>query len=205
MMPVRSRFLLLLGFLLSACSQVPEIHYYVLELPHQERTNAADSSGWSIGVRRFVVSPPYDQDRLAYRVGDASPEIDFYAYHRWAAPLGDMLEAATAAGLESTPGVREIEPRVSGRQYDAFLDGRLQHLEEVDLEGEQLIRLRLALRLTSAAGEELWSEVLEGEGSTQTDQVVVIVETMRSVLESTLAEARPTLARALRQATAGPD
>ena len=206
--PARARaslfVVLLLAVLAAGCSQLPRTHYYVLELESAAKTNeVADNDGRNLAVRHFEANSPYDQDRLAYRVGEGSPEISFYTYHRWAAPLEGMLEDAVAVALEGTPGVRTIEPIVSGRQYDAYLDGRLLQLEEIDRAGEQRILLRLSLRLRTAAGEELWSEVLEGEGTTQTDRVVVIVETMRAVLEKTLADARPRLARALRQAPPG--
>ena len=198
----RAATLVPLVLLCAACSQLPQTHYYLLELERQPRTTSPTADGgWNLGVRHFAVESPYDQDRLAYRVGDGSPEISFYAYHRWAAPLESMLEEAIATGLESTPGVESLERIVSGRRYDAYLDGRLLQLEEIDRAGEQRVRLRLSLRLRTAAGEELWSEVLEGEATTQTDRVVVIVETMRSVLEKTLADARPRLARALEQTT----
>ncbi len=193
---------LLVSLLAAGCSQLPPIHYYVLELPGAAKTNeVADNGGRNLAVRNFEANSPYDQDRIAYRVGEDSPEINFYAYHRWAAPLARMLEDAVAVALEGTPGVRTIEPMVSGRRYDAYLDGRLLQLEEIDRAGEQRVRLRLSLRLRTAAGQELWSEVLEGEATTQTDRVVVIIETMRSVLEKTLADARPRLARALEQTT----
>ena len=32
-------------------------------------------------MRSFDVDPPFDQDRIVYRVGAESPEIGFYAYH----------------------------------------------------------------------------------------------------------------------------
>ena len=114
-----------------ACGGVPATYYYVLEAADSPADVAARRDGPSIGVRSFRVDPPYDQDRLVYRVGDDSPEVGFYAYHRWAAPLARMLPTVVAASLEGIAGARTIEPAAPGRGYDLWLEGNVTTFEEV--------------------------------------------------------------------------
>ncbi len=86
--------------------RIPPTHYYVLELRgegHEVNPGPA-AGGLEIGVESFAVDPPYDQDRLIYRVGEGSVEIGFYHYHRWATPLSRMLPRVVAVGLRGTPG-----------------------------------------------------------------------------------------------------
>lgn len=184
-----------------ACSQLPPTHYYVLELPDDGTASESRSDGrgegTAIGVLPLVVDPPYDQTGIVYRIGPDSPEVRFYAYHHWAASLSTMLPEMLARAFAGTPGVGSIEPVLPGREYDALLSGRLMRIEEVDLPSEQRVRLELELRLASDGGEELFSRSLYEETSTTTDQVVEIVELMRSLLAQALATARSDLAAAL--------
>ena len=64
-------------------------------------------------VEAFLVDPPYDQDRLVYRVGRNTPEVGFYDYHRWAAPLSRMLPKVVADSFGTVRGVASIEPTVT--------------------------------------------------------------------------------------------
>lgn len=186
----------LLVVLAGGCGKLPPTHYYVLEAADMHPTATA-AGGLEIGVRAFRVDAPYDQDRIVYRVGADSPEIGFYAYHRWAAPLSRMLPGIVSDGLAGIAGVRSIEPVMPGRRYGAYLDGRVLVFEEIDLPGEQQVRARLTLRLTDADGAELWSGGLDVSGSTNADAVRVVVERMNELLGEALVETRAALALAL--------
>lgn len=179
-----------------ACSQLPPTHYYVLEAAHPAAE--AHAEGWRIGVRRFHVDAPYDRSSLAYRVGETSPEIRYYAYHQWAAPLSDLMAEATAEGLGGTAGIGAIEPLRPGRDYDALLEGRLLAIEEIDLPGgDQRLRLDLDLALVSARGEQLWTESLRLERTTSTVEVEGIVRGFGELLAEGLQAARAPLAATL--------
>ena len=183
--------------LAAGCAQMPPTHFYVLELREAVAGRVQSKEGWDIGVRRFMVDAPYDQDRIVYRLGEGSPEVHYYAYHQWAAPLSQMLADSVADGLTPTEGVRSIESLMPGRTYDAYLEGRVLAVEEVDRPAEQLVRLRIDLVLVSRDDEELWSKSLRLEGATNTTEVVVIVERMNAILAQALSEAGPQLAAAL--------
>jgi len=183
-----------LALLAAACGGAPKSHYYVLDLP--QAVPAPDRAGLDIGVRAFDIDPPFDQDRIVYRVGAHSPEVGFYAYHHWAVPLTRMLPKAVAAGLAGTEGVGSIEPAQPGLHYDAVLRGRLITLEEIDEPSGQHVRIRLSLSLHQD-NAVLWSYDLTAEGSAQTDEVREIVDEMNRTLAQALEAARTDLARTL--------
>lgn len=195
---LRESCLLACLLLLVGCSQLPETHYYVLQIA-TERPAAGplEGDGWTVGVEPFRVDSPYDGDSIVYRIFEDSPELHFYAFHRWAAPLSRMLPAVVADGLSSAPGVKWVEPTNRRRSYDAHLYGRLLEIAEIDRRDDQMVRIRLELQLVSADGVEIWSQHLEAENVTRTDEVTVIVEQFNRTLGDLLARVRADFGRAL--------
>ncbi|MFQ5718612.1 MAG: ABC-type transport auxiliary lipoprotein family protein [Acidobacteriota bacterium] len=186
------------------CGRLPATHYYMIDVhPPVRRSDPTPGApplpagGQSIGVQSFHVDPPYDQDRIVYRTDDATPEVAFYTYHRWAVSLSRMLPGAVAAGLEGVSGVARIEPVAPGRTYDAILEGRLRRLEEIDRPGEQTVRVSLSLSLHLADGTPVWTDELEDAMTVSTDTVGDLVSAMTATLATELAGARPGLAAAL--------
>lgn len=194
---------LLLAVVPLGCGGPPATHYYLLEVTPRGVGAAAVEHGLTVGVRAFQVDPPYDQDRIVYRVRERSAEVGFYAYHRWATPLSRMLPRAVASGLDDTDGLRLIEPAVTGRTYDAYLVGRVLTIEEVDHPGGQDVILRFELGLRSADGTELWSEVLTAEDTIATRDVGAIVEQMNRALGQAIDGVRDSFGRAITDAGAG--
>jgi uncharacterized lipoprotein YmbA len=134
------------------------VHYYTLE--GRAPVAAPEPEGRTILVGPLVVDPPYDQDRLVYRLDSSAAEIGFYNYHRWAAPLGQLIAVALAAELEGTEGVAAADPTATRSRYDARLTGRVLHFEEVDTAGAAAAEIAIDFRLVDAGGSELWSGLL---------------------------------------------
>lgn len=177
---------------------LPVTHYYTLTPPAEQASSSAAPEGVSIGVVSITVDPPYDQDRLVYRKGRGGAEVGFYAYHRWASPLGRMIAVALADGLSDTPGIAAIEPARSSGDYVAWLDGRLLHLEEVDSGAGQEVRLALELVLRDVDEELLWSSTLSSSATGEASEVPEVVELARSAFNEVLAQAADEIAAALR-------
>ena len=182
-----------------ACRSAPTTRYYVLA-PSSERPAtsppASSSTGLRIGIEPFTVDPPYDRDQLVYRLGVDSVEVGFYAYHRWAAPLSELIPVAVAESLRGTAGIDHIEPWTSAGDYTAHLHGRLIYLEEIDVPGQQQARLRMELRLLDLDGVVLWSADVSGSASGQSETVEQIVEQIYAAFEQALDQARTRLAQA---------
>jgi len=181
----------------------PAIHYYVLESPDPEPPAAASADGVRIGVDAFSVDPPYDQDRIVYRVDEHAAEIGFYAYHRWAAPLARMLPRVVAAAYRDMDGVSVIEPVGGGSSYDFLLRGRVLGFEEIDTAETQQARVRIELALHGEDGERLWSQSFTRQTSLTNSGVEDVVRGLRAALDETLDAAGPGLLGAVRGA-AGP-
>lgn len=185
----------------TACTTIPETHYYLLRLKDKALPDASrDPGGLRIGVEDFRVDPPYDQDRIVYRIGSEGTELGFYAYHRWAVPLSRMLPQAAAGRFAGTPGIRSIEPVVQNRNYAAILEGRILSIEEIDTQQGQQVSIELTLWLRHRDGTLIWSDTLAAQASTKTGSVATIVERMRDTLILILAEGRERLSSALRTA-----
>jgi len=197
--PRRLIELLSLLLLVTACRSAPTTRYYVLapsKTAPEAVASATGESGLRIGVEPFTVDPPYDRDQLVYRLGVDSVEVGFYSYHRWAAPLSELVAVAMAEGLRGTPGLESVEPWTSGGEYDALLHGRVLYLEEIDVPGQQEARIRLELRLVDMEGSMIWSQEVSGAASGQSDTVAQIVEQLYSAFDQALEQARAGLTRA---------
>jgi uncharacterized lipoprotein YmbA len=179
---------------------MPTTHYYVLE-PRADPSDGA-ATGVTVGVLPFEVDPPYDQDRIVYRIGADSPKVGFYEYHRWAAPLSRMLPRLASAAFRDVEGVRRIEPVASGHRYDVRLFGRVITLEEVDMVAGQHVRIDLVLTLIGSDGSTLWSTAASGRSDTSVDTVEELVTQIRAVAEEVFAGQREGFARALASAMA---
>ena len=139
---------------------------------------------------------PYDQDRMVYRLDAASHEIGTYAYHRWAAPLAQLVAVALAEGLRGLEGVA-IEPARPGVAYGARLEGRLLYLEELERAGERLVRLGLDLRLIDAGGAALWSAEIRTEAGGEPITGSEVMLGLRQAVDQAVREARSGVSGAL--------
>ena len=190
----------LCGLIAGCAGGMPTTHYYVLRPPSEaqgEARIATVEDGLVVGVEAFAVDPPYDQDRIVYRRGRDSPEVGFYAYHRWASPLGRLVSIAFAERLRGTPGIAAIEPATTSDDYSARLRGRVLYLEEVDSEDGQEARVAVELELWDRDGRALWSQTVSGTASGRAvtgDEVVLLV---RRAFDSALETARQGLTAAL--------
>jgi len=168
--------------------RVPPTHYYMLE--PQDVSAASASPGLDVGVDRFDVDPPYDQDRIVYRVGEESAEVGFYDYHRWAAPLERMLPRFVATAYSGADGLRVIEPVAPGRDYDAHLRGRVAAVEEIDTPNGPRVHIRLDLRLV-IDGRDVWTARIQESSGVPTDGVAGVVERIGSVIDQGLRQTIP--------------
>jgi uncharacterized lipoprotein YmbA len=186
---------LMLGLGVAGCvGTVPTTRYYVLQT--QDVARSVPGSGLTIGVPALRVAAPYDQDRIVYRVGENSVEVGFYAYHRWAAPLGRMLPPIIAEACQGLSGVQRIEPAEPDRPYDAYLHGRLAALEEIDTQDGVRVLVRLDLRLVRN-GVTVWSETVAHETPIEGNDVRDVVQGTASSIRTAVQTVQPALRAAL--------
>ncbi len=181
------------GVFLAGCGKAPASRYYVLEAATGPQLPAA---GPAVQVVRFTVAPPYNQDRIIYRVGAGDVRVRFYPYDRWAVPLDEMMANLVAASLDGVAGVR-FTPSTQATAGGVRLHGHLLRLEEIDTVDGPRIRYRLDLKLTGPAGEVLHEVRLEKEGEAPATEVEGVVRWMQKALLADLAEVRSELNGAL--------
>lgn len=93
----------LLGVFLLAVSvgcgsvKVPETFYYRLALPNPEPVAALQVPGPRLGIAELRLGADLAGDRMMVAGGPVA--VQFFHYHRWAAPLDRMLEDALLVGL----------------------------------------------------------------------------------------------------------
>lgn len=190
---------ILMAMGMTACGSVPATRYYLLET---RATSSLPVSAPVVRVEPFSVEPPYDQDRVVYRVGSDDVRVRFYPYDRWAVPLQDMVADLTAAALDGAGGVRF--QRVAGARKGGFsLRGHLVRLEEVDLPSGPHIRFRLDLVLADAHGDVVYARQLNHESAVAATEVEGVVRHMQEALLTGLRGVREELASALAEAEPG--
>ena len=191
----RLRVVAALAGLIVGCASLPTTRYYRLEGP--PAIAAAEAATARLGVRPFRVAAPFDQDRLVYR--DAgSPEVGFYAYHRWAAPLSRMLQQVAVDVLNQQSALRgRVDLAGSASDYAAWLEARVLEFGEVDRVDGHGVAFRIELRLTDQQGAPSWSTVLAGERATASTEVADLVQALNDIWVEALAQMAPTLAERL--------
>lgn len=204
---------LILGLLLTlSCRSVPATHYYVLASSHsgENDTSSGGTDGVRLGVETFTVDPPYDQDRLVYRVGHESGEVGFYNHHRWAASPGRLVSTALIAGLRGTPGIAAVEPARKNGSYSMLLAGRVVALEEIDLPGRQMVRIQVDLKLFDMAdkpadhkpvdhGTNIRGRFITATAEGRAEEVSDIMQLMQQAFAKLVVEVRAEIETAVNQ------
>jgi len=209
------------ALLSASCAEAPQVRFYELappgtggssdlsvpSAPSDQSTQPTPSTpaapageGVRLGVERFRVDSPYDQDRIVYRVASSPDEIGFYAYHRWATPLDRMLALATARQLESRPEVAVAEPADPDSTYDLLIGGRLLELDEVDGPDGEEARVEIELTLRAAGGgaeREVWRGRYRASASGTAVDVPAVVALMEQALADALGRGTTELVRHL--------
>lgn len=186
---------------LSGCGGggLPATHYYTLGSPGELPSRTADAGGdggLAIGVESLAVDAPYDQDRIVYRRRPDSTEVGFYNYHRWASPVGRLLQNRLVEGLRGAPGVGSIEPATSNGDYDARLGGRVLYLEHIDSPSSQEVRVSVWLELRDG-DEALWSTTVKTSSTSDLVDASDVATLLARVVNELVERARTELTAAL--------
>jgi ABC-type uncharacterized transport system auxiliary subunit len=141
-------------------------------------TPAAQST---LVVRPFSATEPYNQERLVYRT---SPyQLDFYNYHRWAAPPTEQVADWTRRYLRAAALFASVYPTGEG-SADFALGGRIRQFDEIDNEQSWDATLSLDFWLTGADQRKpLWSQSYAVTQQTAKRNPAAVAEAMSRNLE----------------------
>ncbi len=197
--------LLLALFLVSGCrSTLPATHYYVLTpLPEA----AGGEGDLTLEVQTFLVDPPYDRDAVVYRLGADTGEVGFYAYHRWASPLGRLVSVALAEGLRGTPGLGRVEPSGSmgSERPSHLLRGRVVRAGEIGRAGGVEAHFELDVELldlnAGVGGDVVWTQRVAGSAEGNPASAGEFMELLQQAFDQAVREIRLGLAETLEEPT----
>lgn len=155
-----TRALMISALVLAACaSRPPQTSYYVLDLPEATGNGAGRAI---LAVEPFTAHATYDEERIAYRT---SPnQLDYYHYHRWASPPGQLVSEFLRLAYDGTPWFRAVLTDATP-ETSVILRGRVIQFEEIDVSPSKWMGgVRVELLLEDArSGEIVWRRIAERE------------------------------------------
>jgi len=176
----------LLAWIPAACSSTapPSRLYHFTSAPIPAR---GSFGAVTIGVGPLTPAAHLLEQRLAARVSDV--ELEYYAGHRWAAPLSELLPEAVLQGLAASGMFREaVRSGESAGRADVILSGVVLAFEEEDRADGWFGVARLDLVLRSVRTDRiLWAGRAHGERRASARNPVHVVEAMRGALGDALA------------------
>jgi len=141
---LRSLIIVAVIIIISHCGHMPDMHYYTFNYsPALQRTQS--SFDGTIGVSKFSALAPYDQDRIVYR---RSPhEVEFYHYHRWIMPPGDLIQQKLWADLDESHLFRRVVLYPTNNDIDFLLRGHILQMEEWDEEDKWMAHFKIQVEI----------------------------------------------------------
>ena len=151
------------------CSSPQPIRHYEPEVVAQQVQSVTQPpSDVILAVEDFSAGTAYDEQRIVYRADQY--KFDYYHFHRWAAPTGQLVSDTLREVYRQTGAFKTV---VGGyaTQADVVLSGRVISLEEVDQSKKRWFgRVVVNIRLRDAkTGELLWNDTMRVKQS-MTDQ-----------------------------------
>lgn len=143
---------------LAACGgkPPPATRYYQLAPPQAQSPPPAHAQHAepraTLVIEPLVAEGVYDDDRIVYR---SSPyRLDYYDYHRWGAPIGQMIASYLQGALADR--FRVVPAETDDRAV--ILGGRVVAIEEVDVSKQAWVgRVALELSARDATGKVVWT------------------------------------------------
>jgi ABC-type uncharacterized transport system auxiliary subunit len=141
-----------LVIVLSACGgkAPPPTRYYQLAPPRTQTAEAAPRA--ALVIEPLTADGVYDDERMVYRT--SAYRLDYYDYHRWGAPPGQMIASYLEHALADR--FRIVPPDSDDRALT--LGGRVLAIEEVDVAPKKWVgRISLELSARDTTGRVVWS------------------------------------------------
>ncbi len=159
--------------------------FYTLELPPSPAA-AAGVIPVTLLVGRVTAPHLLRDDRIVHRGADL--QMGTYAYHRWAEPPTDMLEAMFVRLLRSSGHYRSVQALRSNARGDYILRGRIHDMEEIAA-GSLVARFALETELDDLkTGTTVWSHFYSQDEPVTGRDVSSVVDALNRNAQRALAE-----------------
>lgn len=183
-MPVRHMWVpVLLVMLATACSSVPETHYFTMSYVLLS-SGSEDVSPYpaTLRVRMLDIAPAYDMERIVYRY---SPyEFQYYNYMQWATKPQKMVTDLLMRHLRHARLFYHVGQEYRDRHPDYELHGVLNAIEEIDSGDEWYAHLGFSLRMTRYRDERVvWSYDADRKKRVYNKEPVYVVKALSELME----------------------
>lgn len=146
------------GCHLASCRSTPPIKNYQPEVADEQLESSSETpSSVVLAVEDFSANAAYDEQRIVYRTNRV--QINYYHYHRWAAPPGLLVSDVLKQVYRQSNRFRAVLGGFDSRA-DVVLGGRVIRFEEFDTsESDWQAQVVMELRLRDAStGDLLWDK-----------------------------------------------
>jgi ABC-type uncharacterized transport system auxiliary subunit len=181
----------LLALVLTACAgKVPETRFYQLAAP---KAAPSGNSGVSLVIESLDTESAYDDERIVYRL--TPYRLDYYNYHRWSAPPGQLVGNFLEQSFEASGRFRAVTRETNG-SAPVTLSGRVIAIEEVDKSKTEWVgHVVIELTLTdNATGDVIWSKQYEENEPLPEQKPEGLAMALSKALERIAARALPEVA-----------
>lgn len=144
------------------CGGSKQIHRYQPKAIEKKikASPSSRSTDLVLAVADFSAGAGYDEQRIVYRSDEY--RFDYYHFHRWASPPGQLVAEVLRDVYRETGAFRAVVSGYAARA-DVVLSGRVIKFEEVDVKGDHwegnvLIDMRLR---DAETGQLIWTETVQ--------------------------------------------
>lgn len=171
------------SFALAGClGKVKYPTYYALQLPPAAAAQTSKAATASIAIREFR-SPEYlRRGAIVYR--PSAEEVAFYDYHRWATEPPRTVTEAVVDHLRASGNFTHVKIYDGRSDVDYVLTGKVEKLDELDLEGGVKVEVALSAQLTdSRTGKAVWEKSASEVAIVDRREVPAVVSTMSQAMD----------------------
>lgn len=169
--------------------KVPETRYYALAAPAPTTTRATSVD---VAVEPLSTEPGYDDERIVYRQNPY--RLDYYQYHRWSAPPGNVVGGYLAQALDATGKFRTVTRETSDRTK-LVIGGRVLAIEEIDA-STTAWKGHIVIELTATdhkTGEVVWSQKFDETQPLTKQSPEGLAEAVSTAMSRIVAKVAPAL------------
>lgn len=161
--------------------------YYTLSLPAPPDPPSAENAHATVAIREFRAPAYLRQTAIVYK---PTPEqIDFYAYHRWAINPCEFVTDSVIERLRASGLFARVKSYDGRPDSEYVLSGRLEKLEEIDLDGGVKVEVAISAQMTNlATGATVWTNSVSEVGDVEKRDVPAIVSEMSRTMDRAMSK-----------------
>ncbi len=172
----------------SACSGIPESHYYSLTIADTSEASATAAEFQAVlGVERLDPGLMYFDDRIVYRAD--GNEVRYWNYHKWIAPPHILMTEAVRSHLKAASLFRDVVNYPGEIAADWKISGRILTFEEHNTPQGREAVVALEVRLVEPVSRKMvWTKTYRRVKPATGKGAPAIVRTFDAAVQEILAQ-----------------